>query len=123
MIIFFFFRLVFFSFFFYYSKMFKFVSSFLGSVLGKKRSLDSDEKEQDVVSKKQKLNENIIHRIKVSHLPERDISLVKKYFKSLGYNRFNKAPTWSYALITLDVKYIQTIFFIYSIYLYFCSCW
>ncbi|KAI8082079.1 S-adenosyl-L-methionine-dependent methyltransferase [Thamnidium elegans] len=81
--------------------MFKFVSSFLGSVLGKKRSLDSDE-EQDVISKKQKLNENIVHRVRVSHLPERDISLVKKYFKSLGYNRFNKGPTWSYALITVD---------------------
>lgn len=78
--------------------------------MGKKRSLDSDE-EQDAVSKKQKLNENIVHRIRVSHLPERDISLVKKYFKSLGYNRFNKGPTWSYALITLDVKYYSNLLF------------
>lgn len=88
--------------------MFKFVSSFIGSVLGKKRALDVDEQDQEeqrVVEKKQKLEDvtSMVHRIKVSNLPDRDLPMVKKYFKGLGYTRFKKAPAWSYAFITVDV--------------------
>jgi hypothetical protein len=85
--------------------MFKFVSSIIGSVLGKKRALDVDEEEQQqVVEKKQRVDSPMVHRIRVSNLPDRDLPMVKKYFKGLGYNRFKKAPAWPYAFITVDVN-------------------
>lgn len=78
--------------------------------MGKKRSLEAEQHE-DIVEKKQKVA-NMVHRIRVSNLPERDLPMVKKYFKSLGYNRFKKAPLWSYGYITVDVKlYLVSILF------------
>lgn len=100
--------------------MFKFVGSVIDKALGRKRPLDTtdnvDEK-RTIVEKKPKLDEKIVHRIKVSNLPERDISLVKKYFKGLGFNRFSKGPMWSYALITLDVN-IEIYKYRYILFLY-----
>lgn len=83
--------------------MFKFVSSLIGSVMGQKRSLE-DEQHEDIVEKKQKVEQTMVHRIKVSNLPERDLPMVKKYFKGLGFNRFKKAPNWSYGFITVEVN-------------------
>lgn len=45
-----------------------------------------------------------LYRVKVLNLPERDISSVKKFFQSLGYKRYKKAPAWDYAFLTFDVR-------------------
>lgn len=71
--------------------------------MGKKRTLEAEQHE-DIVEKKQKVEQTMVHRIKVSSLPERDLPMVKKYFKGLGFNRFKKAPAWSYGFITVDVN-------------------
>lgn len=90
--------------------MFKFVSSFIGSIIGKKRALDVDEEDSDndkrqkVHHEKPSAQQEMIHRVKVSNLPDRDLPVVKKYLKDLGYNRFKKAPNWSFGFITVDVN-------------------
>lgn len=87
--------------------MFKLVSSFIGSILGKKRALEEDE--EDVVDKRSKLNnesgegQEMVHRVKVTNLPDKDLSVIKNYLKGLGYNRFKKAPKWNFGFITVNV--------------------
>ncbi|CAO3648323.1 unnamed protein product [Mucor hiemalis] len=86
--------------------MFKLVSSFIGSILGKKRALEEDE--EDVVDKRLKLNnesgegQEMVHRVKVTNLPDKDLSVIKNYLKGLGYNCFKKAPKWNFGFITVN---------------------
>jgi tRNA (uracil-5-)-methyltransferase len=85
--------------------MFALAKSIFNTVLGRKRALDDEddhEQVQQVETKKQKLD--IIHRVRVTNLPEREISTVKKYFTGLGYKRIKKAPEWDFAYIAIDVS-------------------
>jgi hypothetical protein len=87
------------------AKMFALAKSILNTVLGRKRPLedeDDHQEQQQVETKKQKLE--MLHRVKVTNLPEREISTVKKYFTGLGYKRIKKAPEWDFAFIAIDVS-------------------
>ncbi|KAI8991517.1 S-adenosyl-L-methionine-dependent methyltransferase [Mycotypha africana] len=89
--------------------MLKFAKSVIDSFLGKKRRLDEvdeddhsndDQHDSGIDAKKPKVN--LVHRVKVFHLPEREVGPVRKYFQKLGYNRVKKAPQWNFCYITVD---------------------
>ncbi|KAI8085810.1 S-adenosyl-L-methionine-dependent methyltransferase [Gilbertella persicaria] len=82
--------------------MLKLARSIIDTVLGRKRAFDADEEthDQQVDTKKQKLD--LIHRVKVTNLPERELASIKKFIKERGYNRIKKAPEWNYAFITVN---------------------
>lgn len=80
-----------------------------------------EEDEEDVVDKRSKLNnestegQQIVHRVKVTNLPDKDLSLIKNYLKNLGYNRFKKAPKWNFGFITVNVNTAYLIWYFYGV--------
>ncbi|KAI8384413.1 S-adenosyl-L-methionine-dependent methyltransferase [Radiomyces spectabilis] len=102
--------------------MLKYVGSLISSVFSRKRSFDEEENDEEQMNQKKmkvetdhddaavaavnetKPSESItyLHRVKVTNLPERELAAVKKLFKSMGFSRYKKAPTWDYAYINFD---------------------
>ncbi|KAG0168509.1 tRNA methyltransferase 2, partial [Apophysomyces sp. BC1034] len=87
--------------------MLKYACSLVSSVFSRKRSFEDEEPEdQTQQQKKVKVDEEdqVIHRVKVLNLPNQEVAVVKKLFKSFGWTRFKKAPKWDYAFITCDTE-------------------
>ncbi|KAI9281095.1 S-adenosyl-L-methionine-dependent methyltransferase [Sporodiniella umbellata] len=83
--------------------MFKFAQSLLSSVFRTKRTLEEvNSTPEEPATKKAKLD--VIHRVKVTNLPQAEMSQLKKFFKNEGYTRFKKAPKWSYCFLTVDTE-------------------
>ncbi|KAI9310932.1 S-adenosyl-L-methionine-dependent methyltransferase [Dichotomocladium elegans] len=44
----------------------------------------------------------LLHRVKVMNLPMHESASIKKFFQTLGVERFRKAPNWKYAFLTFE---------------------
>ncbi|ORE02819.1 S-adenosyl-L-methionine-dependent methyltransferase [Rhizopus microsporus var. microsporus] len=81
--------------------MLRFARSIIDTVFGRKRPLEEEEEEENALAKKQKLD-NVLHRVRVSNLPQIDYASLKKFLKAQGYTRLKKAPKWNYCFITVN---------------------
>ncbi|KAI7907829.1 S-adenosyl-L-methionine-dependent methyltransferase [Cokeromyces recurvatus] len=50
------------------------------------------------------LNNDFVHRVKITNLPTHELGAIKIFFQSFGIHKYKKAPKWDYAYLNFETE-------------------